>query len=173
MPFDDLWSDVGEGWRWLEVGEVMACGDEVAMCNVKGQVIQWVTVYEDSLARGNTVTPHLYRFCRRRVTHDPKSQTPDAGGAWADIRRKAHRVATQANAMLAESLQKAASDAELLKAENATLKAQVERLQQDLSRMYLTKKERKAVAFAEEHFRYFKNQALTLRGLRQRLGGGS
>jgi hypothetical protein len=62
--------DVEDGWRWLEVGEVMASGDEVAMCNASGQVIQWVTVYEDSLARGNTVTPHLYRFCRRRVTPD-------------------------------------------------------------------------------------------------------
>ena len=62
--------DVGDGWRWLEIGEVMASGDEVAMCNASGQVIQWVTVYEDSLARGNRVTPHLYRFCRRRKTPD-------------------------------------------------------------------------------------------------------
>ena len=111
--------DVEDGWKWLEVGEVMACGDEVAMCNASGQVIQWVTVYEDSLARGNTVTPHLHRFCRRRVTPD---------SAWEQLRRKVDDVSSQANALLADALQKAASEVERLKAENATLRSGVELL---------------------------------------------
>ena len=53
------------------------------------------------------------------------------------------------------------------------LRSQVDRLREDLSRSQLTLRERKAVAFAEQHFFYFKNQARTLRGLLKRLGGGA
>ena len=77
-------ADVGDGWRMLEVGEIMASGDEIAMCNGSGQIDQWVKVYEDSLARGNTVTPHLYGFCRRRVTAPPAT-TLDVGDGWREL----------------------------------------------------------------------------------------
>jgi hypothetical protein len=56
-----------------------------------------------------------------------------------------------------------------LRQQVAALKARVERLLEDLFRSQLTLKERKAVAFAEQHFVYFKNQARTLRGLLKRL----
>jgi len=59
-----------------------------------------------------------------------------------------------------------------LRQQIAALKALVERLREDLFRSQLTFKERKAVAFAEQHFVYFKNQARTLRGLLKRLGNG-
>jgi uncharacterized protein (DUF3084 family) len=57
--------------------------------------------------------------------------------------------------------------------ENERLRSEVERLREDLFRSQLTLRERKAVAFAEQHFVYFKNQARTLRGLLKRLGGGA
>jgi len=135
--------DVGEGWRWVKPGEILRDGDEYLPYWSRDDENPWREIN----CTGMSVGANEPRTYRRRVTHEvPEAVRFPAATAMAE-RRKDEEI--------------------------ATLKAQVERLQQDLSRMYLTKKERKAVAFAEEHFRYFKNQALTLRGLRQRLEGGS
>jgi len=131
------------GEGWRELGP-----DEILQagdeCDIGVKEPRWVVTQRAGRRVSENTDGARYR---RRVTHEvPEAVRFPAATAMAE-RRKDEEI--------------------------ATLKAQVERLQQDLSRMYLTKKERKAVAFAEEHFRYFKNQALTLRGLRQRLEGGS
>jgi len=114
--------DVGEGWRELGADEILKAGDE---CDIGVNEPRWVVTQRAGRRVSENTDGDRYR---RRVTPDPKSQTPDAGGAWADIRRKAYGVAAQANAMLADALQKAASDAELLKAENTALRSEMERL---------------------------------------------
>ena len=78
------------------------------------------------------------------------------------------------------------SQVDSLRAEITALKAEVERLRlegcdlrkslfavhDDLGRVWLTKKEKKAVQFAVDHFGTFKSQANTLREIIERLGGG-
>ena len=102
-------ADVGDGWRMLEVGEIMASGDEIAMCNGSGQIDQWVKVYEDSLARGNTVTPHLYGFCRRRVTAPPAT-TLDVGDGWRPVRTGENAERLEAGDQVADGLNADMSD---------------------------------------------------------------
>jgi len=84
---------------------------------------------------------------RRRVTPD---------SAWEQLRRKVDDVSSQANALLADALQKAASEVERLKAENAMLRGGVEllsaeatTLRSEVERLRLTPDEILSVKCAE------------------------
>jgi len=53
-------------------------------------------------------------------------QEPDVGEGWADLRSKVYGLSAQGNAILADALQKAASEVERLKKSEAALLREVE-----------------------------------------------
>jgi ABC-type iron transport system FetAB ATPase subunit len=73
---------------------------------------------------------------------------------------------------LAETLTQAATEVERLRLEGCDLRKSLFAVHDDLGRVWLTKKEKKAVQFAVDHFGTFKSQANTLREIIERLGGG-
>jgi len=111
---------------------------------------------------GGQIGPRNFPY-RRRVTPEAPmtpATKPDADGAWAELRRKACGVASQANAMLVESLQNAASEA-------TTLRSEVERLR-------LRPEERHAISEAamDDVAGEMPIRSEILRSLLKRLGGG-
>jgi len=191
--------DVGEGWREIGPGEILQAGDEV---DVGVNCRQWVPTEragqrvrdEDTYRRPVTpeappieITPAAVSAMGERNARDAllrqieslKAQNHEKQETLLQaclenerLRSEVERLRKSEAALLRELKiegDQVSSDQDKIK----SLEAEVERLREDLFRSQLTIKERKAVAFAEQHFVYFKNQAQTLRGLLKRLGGDS
>jgi len=177
--------DVGEGWREIGPGEILQAGDEV---DVGVNCRQWVPTQRGGVRIGDEEDNY-----RRRVTTkaQPIKITPAAISAMCERNAREALLKSienlkaenheQQDRLLQTSLEneRLRSEVEIDAKQIATreaiierLRSEVERLREDLFRSQLSLKERKAVAFAEQHFVYFKNQARTLRGLLKRLGGG-
>jgi hypothetical protein len=146
--------DVGPKWDFLHQGAVLRDGDEWAYISTPED---WSCV--PKFSAGSIVRDSLFsgKRYRRRVTPEQQA-TPDASDAWEELRHKVYGLSAQGNAILADALQKAAS-------ENAALRSEVERLR-------LRREERTAIRNALSWMLPSSASFLLLESMLKRLGGG-
>jgi len=156
----------GEGWRELGPDETLQAGDE---CDIGVNEPRWVVTQRAGRRVSENTDGDRYR---RRVTPDAQPIEITCAAISAMCERNARDALLKKIELLKAENHEQQDRLLQTCLENERLRSEVERLREDLFRSQLTLKERKAVAFAEQHFVYFKNQARTLRGLLKRLGGG-